>query len=245
MPRRYAEKALRLPESGDRTLVFEPEDRSRTVVTYLHGRSGDEQSLSDADRVALRDALLDAGYVVASPRLHGDQWGNRRVQDDLVALDLWLTEHYAMDTHVLVGESMGAIAVANALRLQEIEIDAVVLIAPSLSLPAVWRRGEEGRESLVTAYDLASDGSDLDDRTQCWDPLRHDPSTYLPVPLRIYASADDHIADLVHVTGPWLEGVRAVGVDADLIEVTGEHASEDHVRPADLLAWLERRLRRS
>ena len=228
-----------MPESGDLAVLVEPEQaRPRGLVLYLHGRSGDELSLFEDDRIALLDALLGAGYLVAGPNMHGDQWGNRLAQSDIAALVRWVRRRHDVPTLFVIGESMGANAAEKLLRLGEIEVAATVLLAPSLSLPSVWKRGEEGRRSLTAAYGLALDGSDVLHRTAEWDAARHVPANYPPI--RVYASRADRIAAVDTVTAPWVEGLRRAGTDVDLIEVTGDHVSDDHIRPADVVAYFGR-----
>ncbi|NLU84828.1 alpha/beta hydrolase [Rhodococcus sp. HNM0569] len=227
--------------TGDRARITLPDSTAHgDIVVYLHGRSGSEASLDEPDRAALRDALLAAGYLLASPAMHGDAWGNRTAQDDLVALDAWLDAYGYTGRRFLLGESMGAGAAANALRLGEIPVAGVVMIAPSLSLTAVWDRGEAGRESLTSAYELAPDGADVAERTHAWDPIRHDARRYRRAPILVFASAEDRIAALHTVTGPWVAAVRTAGLPVDLVRVRGGHVSDDHIRPGEVVGFFDR-----
>ncbi|BAH53700.1 alpha/beta hydrolase family protein [Rhodococcus opacus] len=233
---RYAEYAVTVPRSGDRALVAVPRGvTASAVVYYLHGRTGDERSIEE--RFGLRDGLLDAGYVVAAPYLHGDLWGNRSAQDAVVALDEWVSRRWPVRQRFLIGESMGGNAAANALRLREVPWSGAVFIAPSLSLRAVWERGEHGRDTVRDAFDLSADGHDLEPKTERWDAVRHRPEDYAGVPIRVYASREDEVANIAGVTGPWVERIRGGSGSVEFVEVSGPHVSEDHFRAAEIVAF--------
>ncbi|MFC9556982.1 alpha/beta hydrolase family protein [Rhodococcus sp. NPDC056960] len=235
---RYDEYAVTVPRADDRAVVAVPHGVTPSaVVYYLHGRTGDERSIDD--RFGLRDGLLDAGYVVAAPYLHGDLWGNRRAQDAVVALDEWVSQRWPVTRRFLIGESMGGNAAANAVRLREVAWDGLVLVAPSLSLRAVWELGEHGRDTVRDAFGPAADGHDLEPRTAGWDAVRHHPEDYAGVPIRVYASSEDEVANIAGVTGPWVEMLRRDSVSVELVEVSGEHVSEDHFRTAEVVDFFE------
>ncbi|MFZ2172526.1 MAG: alpha/beta hydrolase [Rhodococcus sp. (in: high G+C Gram-positive bacteria)] len=230
------EYAVTVPASGDPALILIPHATEPSgMVFYLHGRTGDETVIHD--RAQVRDALLDAGYIVACPFLHGDRWGNRQAQDDLCALDDWVNGRWPAPRRFVIGESMGGNAAANALRLREIDWDGAVFIAPSLSMQAVWERGGAGRETLSAAYGLAADGHDLESRTDGWDAVRHHPGDYAGVRVLVYASADDEIANIPEVTGPWADRLRRATGTVEFLVVSGEHVSDDHFRPAELVSF--------
>ncbi|UOT05794.1 lysophospholipase [Rhodococcus opacus] len=234
----YDEHAVTVPRSGDRALVAVPRGVTPSAVAcYLHGRTGDERSIDD--RAGLRDGLLDAGYVVASPYLHGDQWGNRLAQDAVVALDEWVSRRWPVTVRFLIGESMGANAAANAVRLREVAWDGAVFIAPSLSLRAVWDRGEHGRDTVRDAFRVSADGHDLESKTEHWDAVRHEPGDYVGVPIRVYASREDEVANIAGVTGPWVEMLRRGSDAVEFVEVSGPHVSEDHFRTAEVVQFFE------
>ncbi|MFC0450850.1 alpha/beta hydrolase family protein [Rhodococcus jostii] len=233
---RYDEYAVTVPRSGDPALVAVPQGVTPSaVVYYLHGRTGDQRSIDD--RAGLRDGLLDAGYVVAAPYLHGDLWGNRRAQDAVVALDEWVSRRWPVSVRFVIGESMGGNAAANAVRLREAAWDGAVLIAPSLSLRAVWERGEHGRDTVRDAFRLSADGHDLEPKTAGWDAVRHEPRDYAGVPIRVYASREDEVANIAGVTGPWVEMLRRGAGAVELVEVSGAHVSEDHFRAAEVVEF--------
>ena len=167
------------PKSGDEALVYVPDSvspgQSVELVYYLHGRTGTHEGIDDCAQLC--DGLLAAGYVVASPHLHGDQWGNRLAQDDLATLDVDIAAKWTVDKRFVIGESMGATTAANMVRLRELPVDAVVFIAPSLSMQAVWERDDEGgRDSLISAFGVHPTGADLAAKTTGWDAIRHDPA---------------------------------------------------------------------
>jgi hypothetical protein len=134
---------------------------------------------------------------------------------------------------------MGGNAAANAVRLREVAWDGLVLVAPSLSLRAVWERGEHGRDTVRDAFRPAADGHDLEPRTAGWDAVRHHPEDYAGVPIRVYASSEDEVANIAGVTGPWVEMLRRDSVSVELVEVSGEHVSEDHFRTAEVVDFFE------
>ncbi|MHA4848110.1 alpha/beta hydrolase family protein [Rhodococcus sp. MSC1_016] len=233
---RYDEYAVTIPASGDRALVMVPQGVSPSAaVYYLHGRTADETSIGE--RAGVRDGLLDAGFVVVSPYLHGDLWGNRDAQDALGALHDWVSCRWPVSRRFLIGESMGATTAANAIRLREMQWAGAILVAPSLSMRAVWERGEHGRDTLAAAYGLSADGHDLESKTEAWDAVRHEPDACAGVPIRVYASPEDAVANIAEVTGPWVQRLRAASMAAELIVVSGEHVSPDHFRVDDIVAF--------
>lgn len=235
------ERIVTKPKSGDTALVYVPESvepgHAIGLVYYLHGRTGTYESIDERDR--LRDGLLDAGYVVASPHLHGDQWGNRLAQDDLATLDEWIGSRWPVQRRFVVGESMGGTAAANMVRLRELTVDAAVFVAPSLSMRAVWNRNDEARASLISAFGLNQDGSDLEAKTAGWDAIRHDPAVYAGLHAMVFASPDDPTAHLAAVTKPWMASARDAAAELRFIEVSGDHVSEDHFRPSDVVAFFD------
>ncbi|MCQ4120917.1 alpha/beta hydrolase family protein [Rhodococcus tibetensis] len=233
---RYDEYAVTIPASGDPALVLVPQGGTPSAaVYYLHGRTADESAIDE--RADVRDGLLDAGFLVVSPYLHGDLWGNRDAQDALGSVHDWVSCRWPVTRRFLIGESMGATTAANAVRLGEVQWNAAVLIAPSLSMRAVWERGEHGRDTLAAAYRLSADGHDLESKTNAWDAVRHEPDAYAGVPVRVYASPDDVVANIAEVTGPWVRRLRAASMTTELIVVSGEHVSADHFRVGDIVAF--------
>lgn len=228
-------------KSGDAALLYVPKSHvpgeAIDLVYYLHGRTGTYDSIDD--RARLRDGLLEAGYVVACPHLHGDQWGNRLAQDDLATLDAWISERWSLGKRFLVGESMGGTTAANMVRVRELTVAAAVLIAPSLSMRAAWNRNDEARASLIDAFGLLPNGSDLESKTAEWDAVRHDPAVYAGLHALVFASPDDPAAHLATVTKPWLEAARHTAAQLRLIEVSGDHVSDDHFRPSDVVAFFD------
>lgn len=236
------ERIVMKPKSGDAALLYVPESviagRPVELVYFLHGRTGTYEAIDD--RAMLRDALLAAGYVVASPHLHGDQWGNRLAQDDLAALDADIAARWPVMRRFVVGESMGGTTVANMVRLRELPVDAAVFIAPSLSMPAVWERDDEGgRDSLISAFGVHPTGSGLKAKTAGWDAIRHDPAAYAGLHALVFASPDDPIANISAVTGPWITAALGAGAHVRFVEVSGDHVSDDHYRPNDVVAFFD------
>ncbi|MFD4369695.1 alpha/beta hydrolase [Rhodococcus sp. NPDC058521] len=235
------EQFVTVPKSGDAVLLYVPNTVNKgqpiELVHYLHGRTGTYEVIDE--RHHLRDALLAAGYAVACPQLHGDQWGNRLAQDDLGALDDWIAEQWPVKRRFVIGESMGGTTAANMVRLRELAVDAVVFIAPSLSMQAVWDRNDEARASLIGAFGVNPDGTDLSARTREWDVTRHDPAAYEGVHLMVFASPDDPIANVAAVTGPWMDAVRDAKAQVYFTEVSGDHVSDDHFRPDDVVAFFD------
>lgn len=235
------ERFVMKPKSGDAVLLYVPKLRRSgeaiDLVYYLHGRTGTHESIDE--RTRLRDGLLEAGYVVACPYLHGDQWGNRLAQDDLAALDAWICERWPLGKRFVVGESMGGTTAANMVRIRELTVDAAVLIAPSLSMRAAWNRDDEARASLIDAFGLLPDGSDLEAKTAEWDAIRHDPAVYAGLNAMVFASPDDPAVNLSAVTKPWMEAARRAAAQLRLVEVSGDHVSDDHFRPDDVVAFFD------
>ncbi len=60
------------------------------------------------------------------------------------------------------------------------------------------------------------------------------------MPIRVYASREDEVANIAGVTGPWVEMLRRGSDAVEFVEVSGPHVSEDHFRTAEVVQFFER-----
>lgn len=237
----YTEYYVTPPASGDPMLVLVPnsvgEGSPAKLTLFLHGRTGTETQINGGNRISMRNALLDAGHIIAAPYLHGDSWGNRTAQNDMGAIHSWASAVWQVSSTFLIGESMSGNAATIAVKLKELPINGVVLLSPSLNLQRVWDRGNAGHDGLETAFNVPSTGAGFADATAAWDTVRQPASDFTGVHLRVYASPDDTVISMSGDVVPFVDRVKTVSNDVQLITVTGGHTSADTYRPSEIVAF--------
>lgn len=237
----YTEYYITPPASGDPMLLLVPdsigEGSPAKLTMFLHGRTGTETQINGGNRIGMRNALLDAGHIIAAPYLHGDSWGNRTAQNDMGAQHAWATAVWQISSTFLLGESMSGNAATIAIKLKEIPINGVVLLSPSLNLQRVWDRGNAGHDGLETAFSVPSSGVEFAAATADWDTVLQPASDFAGVHLRAYASPDDTVISLTNDVVPFVDRIKTVSDDAQLITVTGGHTSADTYRPSEIVAF--------
>lgn len=238
----YWEYYVTPPVSGDRMIVQVPksipEGSPTRLVMAFHGRTLDETAINFGAMTAIRNVLLDERrYIIVSPYMHGDSWGNETVQEDIAEAYAWAAAVWPILSVYAMGGSMGANSAAIAMARADVPIKAVTLFAPSISLEHVWSRGpgDPGRETLKTAFDIAEDGSDLLIKTQGFDTYREPPNSFAGKHIRVWVSPDDEVVSFTRAAG-FVNSVQPFA-DVSLTVTTGNHGSHDAYRPAEIIAF--------
>lgn len=239
---RYTSTDLALP--GGAALILSPTDLApgaeAVLVIAAHGAGGSEQTINGPELGETRDALLDRGWVVASAMAADRGWGNDASLSDYSELAEQVAARWRVTDVLLHGQSMGAVPAVLLYAHQRIpDIRAAALVAPALSLDAVWDKGFA--DDLQEAYGIGS-RSELAEATAFQDPVRLDPALLADARIRIWASRHDFLTPMVHHADVF---ARRMGPHVAVVEVQGDHFGPDHHRPAELIAFYEDALTRS
>jgi hypothetical protein len=233
---RYTSTGLTLP--GGPALVLAPTDvapgTDAVLVIAAHGAGGSEQTINGPQLGATRDALLDRGWIVASAMAADRGWGNEASLRDYRALAARVGGRWTVTDVLLHGQSMGAVPAVLLYADRRIPgIRAAALVAPALSLEAVYGRGFA--DDLEQAYGFRGP-SQLAAATAGHDPVRLDPALLADARIRIWASRHDNLTPKAHHADVF---ARRMGPHVTVVEVQGDHFGVDHHRPAELIAFFE------
>jgi hypothetical protein len=239
---RYTSTDLTLP--GGDALILAPTDLApradAVLVIAAHGAGGSEQTINGPQLGTTRDALLDRGWIVASAMAADRGWGNEASLRDYRALAGRVAERWTVTDVLLHGQSMGAVPAVLLYADRRIpDIRAAALVAPALSLEAVYGRGFA--DDLEQAYGFRG-SSELTAATAGHDPVRLDPALLANARIRIWASRHDNLTPKAHHADVF---ARRMGPSVEVVEVQGDHFGPDHHRPGELIAFYEAALTRT
>lgn len=189
--------------SGDRRIVEYPSRPNGDVVVYFHGASQDAGALVyDPEVNSVADALLTAGYVVASSDGGHDSWGDEAGVIEYIHLIDDLTGTGETARVYLMAESMGALTAAQVAT--RTDVAAWVAIYPvcdvsTISEPTLLA-------SLSAAYPEGV-------------PAELSPLTWpAAVPVKVWASPDDTL-----VSKAANADRCAARIGAQVVSTTGDH----------------------
>lgn len=188
---------LYINETGDEmVLVTVPntalERDDVTLVIACHGFGGSYNSFNEHPPfLEFRHMCTDNGWIVASPNMHGNQWGNQIALDDLARVHAYFTALWPTVRVLLMGGSMGGLTVLNAASRNAVpDVRGVVTVAGVVDL-AVTHGMSAYRDSIRTAYGIASDGSDFTAKTTGYNPIRRPGLAWSADNIDMYHSPDD------------------------------------------------------
>jgi len=238
----YTQYDVTPPGSGDLAYVLVPDvleegGAARAVMSY-HGRSGSRNSINGDNIIGVRDALLDDGFVLLSPQMHGDQWGNATAQNDAEVLYSWASSIWTLTRIYLYAFSMGGNAAALSLARGVIPYSSTIMLAPSLNLRAAWDRADAAQPTIRTAFGITADGSDYAEKTAGWDGILRPPSEFAGERVLIYASAGDTTVDREVNADQFASQVEGIAT-CTVVSVTGGHLSTSHYKPAEAVAFFQ------
>lgn len=213
------------------------------MVWYLHGVSGDEDSMvTDADMGDMLDAWLDRGWVVIGPDSGGATWGNSSAMSGLEDVWTWADAIWtvAKSGPLVYGQSMGGLVGLNLIHASTVPVVAYVGNSAAIDLEAVYNGAVALQSSIENAYSFSSpyDAG----ATTGFDPMDALVADYSGVPMRFYASSGDSTISKTNNADAFETKMAAHDAELTVISVSGGHVSTDHYRPADTIAFYDRAL---
>lgn len=226
--------AIRVPKSYDSRLA-------NPLVLYFHGSTDNAQTpFKYASLRPVTQALLDAGYIVASSDGHGNNWGNQDSLDDTYTLYKYVRDHYSIGPVLILSQSMGGLGGLSTILAQDVPgIVGWAGIYPCCNLRALYDGG-----SLTTpikqAYGIASNGSDYDSKTAGYDPALYLGNKFRGVGMRFYASPGDTLVPKATNSDLIARKVARYALESEVVVCSGDHGDPSHFQPSDVLAFFDR-----
>lgn len=213
--------------------------RPSPVVLGTHGNAGDEAWLTaDAGVQSLYDALLAAGYIVATSFQHGNNWGSPTATTDIVTLYKYVRDNYSIGPVVMLGQSMGGLSSLSAITRAKLPIAGWAGLYPVCDLR--WMYDNIDGPAIRTAYGIAGNGSDYAAKTAGYNPMLEGAEAYRGLPMRFYASPADTRVPKVNHTDLLAAKVAPYAKESTVIVCSGAHGDASHYQPSDLTAFFAR-----
>lgn len=231
-PGRADAKIERLTVRGQPAVLIAPTEKTQKVVVYTHG-SGErvENIFRDPKKEPVFNALLGAGYAIATTDAHGDNWGNAASERDQLALVRELRERGLGDVYVLA-LSMGGF---NGLALlDDVPVKAWAGIFPACDLRSVYDLGLYAGQ-IRAAYDRT--GARLADAMARRSPVDFDPADGLP--MRFWASPGDRVIPKAENTDRCAALARERGARVEVTTTTGDHGDPSNYDAGAVLRLFE------
>jgi hypothetical protein len=235
--------------AGDWATMWAPDtalnSTTITLVMAAHGAGGTEDwaDANTGSQGILRQHLNDAGYVVLSQKMHGDQFGNTTAQTDLTnginwaeGISGWTVKHV-----LLWGESMGGGAMAAAYARKSVpNVRAAFLAAPLLDYTYEPPGADPTLKSaLYAAYGVAADGSDLAAKTAGFSPMSRDAADYTGIRVLISSSSQDPTVTQTQNAIAWINKITPVASDIYDYRTTGGHVSAQHYPQTEIVTYFD------
>lgn len=219
----FLPREVRATLGPDRVGLLVPAYPNGRLIIAGHGHGGDvEEWLTGRDQAAIRDALLGAGYSLATSDAGGNVWGapvSVKAYEDLYT---WAAHETRVQEVILLGQSMGA-------------------------LPTLQVIGKVPATRFVGVYpvcDLATMTDKFPTFRQAWPDGA--PADLAPVKPKyppgfraiFFASPYDTTVPKASNTDVCAAGARAAGADATVVQVQGEHGDPTAFQPDRVLEFL-------
>lgn len=211
------------------------------VVLYVHGAGEDQTGLvTESVKFSCRDALLDAGYILAGSAAHGSaNWGNQASVSDYTALEKYVRDNYNVQAVALWGQSMGGLDALSVVSQGQFTVTGVLLTYPVCNLANLY--GLWATSDISTAYGITGSGIyTYANQTYGFDPALRTASAYRDIPMRFYASASDTVVPKAQNTDVLHSVVSASRTEADIVVCSGDHGHASHFVPSEYVAFFQR-----
>ncbi|MCZ2803706.1 hypothetical protein O2W18_01145 [Modestobacter sp. VKM Ac-2983] len=230
--------------AGGPTTLYVPDSLMSTavgavpVVMAAHGYTDDPTTWLEQGHVSpMRDAMLEAGYVVVSPD-YGATFGNAEGQARMQRAREYVGRVWDTSGTVLMGFSMGGGISAVALHRNTLpDIRGAFLSAPLLDWSQVYLTihddfTTQASAALFAAFD-ATDQESFLRNSSAFDPIQQPPSAYAGTRALVRSSPEDTSIDQTTNALAWVDLVEGAAAEVDHVEVTGEHGSDSHFDDTD------------
>jgi pimeloyl-ACP methyl ester carboxylesterase len=216
------------------------------VVMGAHG-FGDEAGtwLDKRATSPMRDALLEAGYVIVSP-YHEAEFGNADGQSRIERARAYIGRVWGVSGTVLLGFSMGGGISAVALHQRTLsDVRGAFLTAPLLDWSEVYPTIHDdftyrASAALFAAYG-ATDEEQFLVNSAAYDPMRQPATAYAGIRALVRSSPEDTAIDRDTNAVRWISLVQDQAAQVYDSEATGEHGSASHFGNTDeLIAFFDK-----
>lgn len=218
-----AQRTVRAVIGPDNVAVTIPARPNGTLMIAAHGHGGTvEEWQAGTDQAALREALLGAGYSIASSDAGGNVWGAPASVTAYEDLYHWAAREAGARHVVLLGQSMGGLP---ALQLVgRIPATAFVGIYPVCNLATMT-------DKFPTFRQAWPDGAPAD-----LSPV----SPAYPPGFRalFFASPQDTTVPKATNTDMCAAVAAAAGADVTVVAAEGEHGDPSVFQPARVVEFL-------
>lgn len=220
-----------LPES------YNPHNATPWII-YNHGFGQTISSITaNPPQSAFVLSLATAGFVViASEYRNLTCWGNRDCADDIANLQmLWHSQLNLWPQPFVIGESMGGIVTWNAISHGALKPLAAVGIYPVCNLADMYTK-DVFRPTIQTAYGFTSPSGYLS-ATRGFDPILDPPSTFVDIPIQIWASRSDRIVVRSRNEDPFAKAINAAGGSVTIHTSQGDHGDPSNFDAHAVIAF--------
>lgn len=214
--------------------IMVPTVNNGALCIYHHGSGESYNAIGAGLKGGVVDAILAAGWILASSSAHGENWGNAASLLDYEKLYYYISDEHAISHLVHFSQSMGGLSGLNTVARRTIPADGWFGIYPICSLAAAHAGAFSN--GINAAYNLGNYAT----LTAGFDPALNDASQYAGVPMRFYASPDDTLVPKVDHTDVFRTLIAADPAEHELVTCTGNHGDASHFQPADVVSFLGR-----
>lgn len=213
-------------KAQDVRLSMPPTRHPKGMAIYFHGQNGGVDNRMDEPWL---QALVRAGWAVASSDFHTDSWGNAASTDDTTNLIAWAEQQtHNMPIKLYVSGSMGGTVSLNAMTHAGLVPPCWYGVKPAVDLtkmqnvPGAMRIIREAFGGAVP-----SDRNPVNTISQMPTATRY----------RMVTSPQDTWVRESENTGLLAAGLEARGADVSVLQVHGTHDDPSHFDVDDLLAF--------
>ncbi|MEE2058990.1 hypothetical protein [Rhodococcus artemisiae] len=224
--------------TSDRATVCAPvalEDGADVkLVIATHGTNGSDATMDSGNGKTVRDALLDAGYVVVAGQLGENTWGNAEAMTHMANLYEWCADLWNVTDTMFFGQSQGGGVVMVATRRKIIPtLRAVAAVAPALNFQWVSDSGSSSAD-IRAAY--GANASTFAAQSADYAPFVGTMNDYATMHFKFWASPDDTTTPKTeHADQFKARGLDYRSASTQVMTVTGTHLSPDHYRPNEVV----------
>lgn len=201
----------------------------RGLAIYFHGQGG---GVNDRIDGAWLQALLRAGWAVASSEFHGEAWGNEATTVDTENLTEWAEEQAGVPATLYVSGSMGGSTSLNAILHGD----------PDVVQPKCWY-GAKPAIALTKMGRVKGANRFISDAYGGPAPVDRDPVKNLDdlpeLLYRVVASPQDEQVGLRDNAGAMISTLTERGYEITYRLVVGTHEDPSHFDAADLAQFGE------
>lgn len=231
-PNSYGENIAKSVQwTGDGTQSFRiylPKDydsrKPSPLVICFHGNGTSEINWStgfgDNNYGRLQRTLTENGYIVLGCSLNSSTttWGNKLSTNAYYQAYKYVRDNYSIGSVVIFANSMGGIESLNAIAENKIPCVAWAGTVPVFNLKNVYQN------SLFTngikgAYEISSNGSDYDIKTEGRDPNLMSGYAFRGIPMWVASPDDDDKVSKFENTDKLIEKVKDISIDLRVISV--------------------------